>query len=357
MAQQKQVAWADLRVGVFALAGLILMAITIFYVTGGTSFSAKYRLIAYMPDISGVQSGAPVELDGLTVGNVQSAAITPHPQDRAHNMTLVLQIYKKYQDQIRTDSAASLVTQGLLGDRYVSISRGITGTMLPDNGVLQTQETNGMNEVIARSGDLMKTMNDLAGELKVTVQNINQGNGSIGKLMKDPSLYNHLNDAITKVDDMASQIQQGQGSIGKLVESDDLYNKADSAVGSLSDAMSAVKDQRGTLGKLVYDPAMYNHVSSIAQNGDALLSDVRAGKGTLGKLATDDALYANVRDASANLRDATAKLNSNQGTAGKMFGDPALYDNLTGATGDLRLMINDFRTNPKKFLHIKLGIF
>jgi phospholipid/cholesterol/gamma-HCH transport system substrate-binding protein len=333
------------------------MAVTIFYVTGGTSFSAKYRLITYMPEINGVQSGAPVDLDGLTVGNVQSASFTAHPPDRAHNMTLVLQIYKKYQDQIRTDSYASLATQGLLGDRYVSVSRGITGAVIADNGVLPAQETNGMNEVIAQSGDLMKTLNVLAGDLKETVENINQGNGSLGKLMKDPSLYNHLNDTVSKVDAITAQVQQGQGSVGKLVMNDDLYNKADSAIGKVDDAMSAVKDQKGSLGKIVYDPALYNHISGLAQNGDALLSDVRAGKGTLGKLATDDTLFNNVRDASANVRDATAKLNSNQGTAGKLMGDPALYDNLTGATGDLRLMINDFRTNPKKFLHIKLGLF
>jgi phospholipid/cholesterol/gamma-HCH transport system substrate-binding protein len=357
MAQQKQLSWTDLRVGIFALCGLILVAITIFFVTGGTSFSAKYRLITYMPEISGVQSGAPVNLDGLAVGNVQSVSFTPHPQDRAHNMTVVLQIYKKYQDQIRTDSSASLATQGLLGDRYVTVSRGITGTVLPENGVLPTQETNGMNEVIAQSGDLMKSLNVLAGELKETVDNINQGNGSLGKLVKDPSLYNHLNDTIAKVDAITAQVQQGQGSLGKLVYTDDLYVKADSAIGKVDDAMSAVKDQKGSLGKIVYDPALYDHITGLATNGDALLSDVRAGKGTLGKLATDDTLFANVRDASANVRDATAKLNSNQGTAGKLMGDPALYDNLTGATGDLRLMINDFRTNPKKFLHIKLGIF
>jgi phospholipid/cholesterol/gamma-HCH transport system substrate-binding protein len=357
MAQQKQVSWTDLRVGVFALAGLVLVAVTIFFVTGGTSFSAKYRLITYMPEINGVQSGAPVNLDGLAVGNVQSATFTPHPQDRAHNMTLVLEIYKKYQDQIRTDSSATLATQGLLGDRYVTVSRGITGTVLPDNGVLPTQEASGMNEVIAESGDLMKTMNSLASQLQDTVQNINDGKGSLGKLVKDPALYDNLNGTIAKVNAIAAQIQAGQGSLGKLVASDDLYDKADSAIGSLNDAMSAVKDQKGSLGKIVYDPALYNHISGIAQNGDALLSDVRAGKGTLGKLATDDTLYANVRDASANVRDATAKLDSNQGTAGKLMGDPALYDNLTGATGDLRLMINDFRTNPKKFLHIKLGIF
>ncbi|MGA9889003.1 MAG: hypothetical protein WBQ31_15980, partial [Candidatus Acidiferrales bacterium] len=88
-----------------------------------------------------------------------------------------------------------------------------------------------------------------------------------------------------------------------------------------------------------------------------VLADVRAGKGSLGKLATDDALYNNMRDASAQVKEATAKLNSNQGTAGKFFSDPALYDNLTGMSGDLRLLIADFRKDPRKFLHVKLAVF
>ena len=55
--------------------------------------------------------------------------------------------------------------------------------------------------------------------------------------------------------------------------------------------------------------------------------------------------------------DASAKLNSNQGTAGKLFTDPDLYDNLTAMSGDLRLLIGDFRKDPKKFLHVKLAVF
>ena len=74
-------------------------------------------------------------------------------------------------------------------------------------------------------------------------------------------------------------------------------------------------------------------------------------------MITDDSLYNKLRDTSANLATATAKLNDNTTTAGKMFSDPQLYDNLTGLTGDMRLLIGDFRQNPKKFLRIKVSLF
>jgi phospholipid/cholesterol/gamma-HCH transport system substrate-binding protein len=88
-----------------------------------------------------------------------------------------------------------------------------------------------------------------------------------------------------------------------------------------------------------------------------MLDDVHAGKGTLGKLVTDDSLFTRWKDAGENVATATAKFNSNQNTVGKLFTDPQLYDNLTGLTGDMRLLLNDFRQNPKKFLRVKFSVF
>jgi phospholipid/cholesterol/gamma-HCH transport system substrate-binding protein len=350
MAQQKQLTWADLRVGLFVLAGLTLTAVTIFFVTGSQILSPKYRLITYMPEVNGVQSGAPVDLDGIRVGDVQSATLTPHPQDRDHSVTLVLRIDRRYQDQIRTDSAASFDTFGLLGDRFVTISRGLTGTSLPNNGVLPSRPKAGTAEVV-------DSVNALTADLRELIGGIQHGHGTLGKLVADPALYNHLDETVAKIDNVAASIQDGKGSVGKLITNDDLYNKVDSTLDKVDDAMGAVHDQKGTLGKLIYDQALYQNVNDTAHNASAMLADVRAGKGTLGKLATDDALYSNVRDATANVRDVTAKLNSEQGTAGKLMNDPTLYNNVTNLTADMRLLIGDFRTNPKKFLHIKLGLF
>ncbi|MGA8870374.1 MAG: MlaD family protein [Candidatus Acidiferrales bacterium] len=357
MAQRKQLTWTELRVGVFVLVALFLLMVAIFYVTGAGFLGPRYRLITYLPEVEGMKAGAPVDLDGVEVGNVQSIDLTPHPTDHEHSITLVLRVDKKFQKDIRTDSKASLVTQGLLGDRYVTISRGLTGTVIPTNGILPAEEAPDIKQVVERGADVAENLSVLSDQLNEIVSKVRRGEGTIGKVLNDPSLYNHLDSIAARADAMTASIQQGQGSVGKLIESDELYNKADSAVSKLDNAMTAVNDQKGTVGKLIYDPSAYNNINGLAEKGNALLTDVRAGKGTLGKLATDDVLYSNLRDASANVRDATGKLNSNQGSVGKFFNDPALYDNLTGLSGDMRLLISDFRRDPKKFLHIKLGIF
>jgi phospholipid/cholesterol/gamma-HCH transport system substrate-binding protein len=364
MAQRKQLSWTEMRVGLFVLAALVIVLVAIFFVTGGNILGPKYRLITYLPEVEGVQAGAPVDLDGVQIGSVQSVELTPHPQDRMHGIRVVLRIDKKFQQQIRVDpldptksSTASLVTQGLLGDRYVTISRGLTGNPIPENGVVPGAEEAAIKQMVERGADLMQNLGALTDDIRDVITQVQKGKGTIGQLLNDPEMYDHFNSTAAKLDTMASNIQDGQGTLGKLVASDDLYKRVDSTLAKADDVIGAVRDQKGTIGKLVYDPSAYDSIKGFAENGNALLTDVRAGKGSLGKLATDDALFANLRDASANVRDATAKMNSNQGTMGKFFTDPALYDNMTGLTGDLRLLVGDFRQNPKKFLHIKVGLF
>ena len=357
MAQRKQLTWTELRVGLFVLVGLFILAVAIFYVTGAGILGPKYRLITYLPEVEQLTLGAPVRLDGIEIGNVQSMTVTPHPPDQMHNITVVLRIDKKFQDNIRTDSFASLITEGLLGNRYVTVKRGLTGTILPPNSVLSGKEEAAMKQIVERGADLMQNLGALSGDLRGIVDQMREGQGTLGKLMNDPSLYNHMNDTVGRVDAMVTSVQKGEGSIGKLVASDEFYNKLNSTVGHAENVLTAVREQKGTIGKLVYDPTVYENAKGLVEKGNGVLDDVRAGKGTLGKLTTDDTLYNNARDASANIREASAKLNSNQGTVGKFFSDPAFYDNFTGLAGDMRLMVSDFRQTPKKFLHVKMAIF
>src|ERR1700676_2345520 len=129
MAQRKQLTWTELRVGLFVLVGLSVLAAGIFYVTGAGTLGPKYRLITYLPDVSGLANGAPVRLDGVEIGNVESIKIAPRTgnvaRDRTRNIEIVMRVAKKYQEDILTDSEASLITEGLLGNEYVEVTRGL----------------------------------------------------------------------------------------------------------------------------------------------------------------------------------------------------------------------------------------
>jgi phospholipid/cholesterol/gamma-HCH transport system substrate-binding protein len=361
MARSKQLTWSELRVGLFVLVGLLILAVGIFYVTGAGVWGPKYRLNTFLPEVAGLATGAPVRLDGVEIGNVEHITLVPREHgkapDRLHNVEITMRLDRKFQNDILTDSVATLVTEGLLGNRYVNIERGYTGVPLKDGQAVPGGEEKAIKEVVERSADVLANLKALSEQIQDIVAEVRHGKGTIGKLLNDEQAYNHLNSILAKGDQIASTVQSGQGTLGKLVMTDELGNKVNNTVDQVNTILGDLRAQKGTLGKLLYDPSVYDEAKKALENGNAVLGDVRAGKGTLGKLATDETLYNKLRDTSSNLAEATSKMNKNNNTMGKLFNDPQLYDNLTGLSGDMRSLISDFRKNPKKFLSIRLSFF
>lgn len=361
MPHRKQLTWAELRVGLFVLVGLTVLAAGIFYVTGAGILGPKYRIRTFLPEVSGLANGASVKLDGVEIGNVEAVKLVPRVAgklvDKNRNVEVDMRIDRRFQNEVLTDSVASLVTEGLLGNRYVEIQRGLTGTPLKENQEIPGAEEKAIKEVVERSAELLGNLSALTDSAQDMLAGVRAGHGNLGKLLKDEQAYNRLNSILARTDQMMANIQAGQGTLGKVVASDEMYGKVDKAIDNVNGIISDVRAGKGTIGKLLTDPTLYDQAKEAIANTNSLVGDVRAGKGSLGKLATDDTLYNKLRDTSSNLATATAKLNDNTTTAGKLFSDPQLYDNLTGLTGDLRLLIGDFRQNPKKFLHIKVGLF
>jgi phospholipid/cholesterol/gamma-HCH transport system substrate-binding protein len=361
MPQRKQLSWSDLRLGIFVILALVIIVSAVFYITGGNAFTSRYRLVTHLPEVDGLDLGAPVTLDGVPVGNVDAIRVNP-PQpglaaDPTRSVEVEMRVNRNYQPYIRSDSMATLITEGFLGNRVVALQRGYTGKVLQNGEEVPGSEEKAMKQIVERGADLMQNLNALSTQVGDIVSTIQHGKGTIGKLLVDETAYNHINQTLSRVDQIAAGVQQGQGTLGKLVSSDALYDKVDSVVGHVDNITAAVEQQKGTLGKLIYDPTFHDNANQFLQHSDALLADVRAGKGSLGKLATDDSLFAAWRQTGLNLQAATAKLDSNGSSAGKFFSDPQFYDNLTGLTGDMRLLVGEFRTNPKKFLHVKVSLF
>ena len=362
MALHKQLTWTELRVGLFVLAGAVLLAVVIFYVTAGTGgLGPKSRLRAFLPEVDGLTIGAPVRVDGVEAGNVEQIVIAVPkagaPTSKDRNIEVDMRIQKSFQSYIRSDSSAGLITEGLLGNRYVDIERGFVGRVLQNDEEIPGREEKALKQVVERSADLMDGLSAITKQANAVLTDVRNGRGSLGKFMVDQTAYNHLNSSLESLDRMMADVQAGKGTLGKLVTDDEMYNRVDSVAARVDSVLEAVQDQKGTLGKLVYDPGIHESAKRLIDNSNALLTDVRAGKGTLGKLATDDSLFTQYRQAGENLASATEKLNSNEATVGKFFEDPKFYDNFTGLAGDMRLLVGDFRKDPKKFLHVKFSIF
>lgn len=299
MAQRRQLAWRELRVGIFVLIAIAVLVVGIFYITGGQAFTKTYRLVTYLPEVAGLNPGSPVTLDGVAAGNVSVIRMTQaepgKPVDPNRSVEVTMEVRRDYQEYIRSDSVARLITEGFLGNRIVRIQRGFTGRPLQEGQEVPGMEEKAIAQVVERSADVLQNLNALTTQITEIVDTVQRGRGTIGKLLVDETIYDRLNSSLTRVDQMTASIQDGNGSIGKFIASDEIYTKVDSVMGKVDNILGSVEQQKGTLGKLLYDPSVHDSAMQFLAGTNNLLGDVRAGRGTLGKLATDDTLFASWR--------------------------------------------------------------
>src|SRR5215471_966284 len=77
MAQRRSLTWTELRVGILVITSFALLALAIFYVSGQSGFFVKkYTLKAYFQNANNLRSGAEVSLEGVTIGNVATVAVS-----------------------------------------------------------------------------------------------------------------------------------------------------------------------------------------------------------------------------------------------------------------------------------------
>jgi phospholipid/cholesterol/gamma-HCH transport system substrate-binding protein len=122
-----------LRITGIFLGGAVLVWV-FFYLWSSRVFVPKYRLRMYVPEVAGMGVGAPIRLDGIEVGTVDKVRLAQVSASPERRIELVLRIEKRYQNEIRSDSNAMLTTEGLLGNRYVSIQRGFGGSPIGPDG-------------------------------------------------------------------------------------------------------------------------------------------------------------------------------------------------------------------------------
>jgi phospholipid/cholesterol/gamma-HCH transport system substrate-binding protein len=114
---------------------------------------------------------------------------------------------------------------------------------------------------------------------------------------------------------------------------------------------------QGSAGKFLKDPALYDEMSRTMAQLRLVVADLNAGKGTAGKLLKSEELSQRLNQLLGKLNTTVDKINSGQGSLGQLVVNPALYDSLNGATREFQGLAKDMRTNPKKFLTIRLTIF
>lgn len=357
MPAESKIRWARLRVGIMALAAMIILAVLIFLITGNTNFFTTHAtLYTFLADAASLTKGAPVNLNGIPIGTVKDIRLSGLT-DPQKIVKITMEVDADKLTAIPVDSQTSISAANVLGTKFINIKKGTSGTHVQDHDTLPSLNTAEFEDVVQQGYAILTSLQGLVQRADRIVGLVESGKGSIGKLLVDETLYNHLLDIVASVQELANALNSDKGTLGKLIYDPELYNQLRGELTRFDDIMQGLQQGQGSAGKFLKDPALYDDLHRSVTQINSLLADLNAGKGTAGKLLKSDELSNQIQATIGKLDVMLDKINSGQGTIGQLLVNTSLYDNLNGATRELHGLMKDFRANPKKFLRIKLGLF
>jgi phospholipid/cholesterol/gamma-HCH transport system substrate-binding protein len=355
---RKEIQWSQLRVGALVLAAMAVLVGLILLMSGqsGGLFERKLVLRSYFENAAGLKDGAPVTLEGVTIGNVIHVRVVA---DRSPTpVEVTMRVSNEYLDRLHTDTTATIAQAGVLGDSYLDLSSAhASGPAPANNAELKATGAPSIQDVVRNSNESIIELNNLLHKVEVTIDAVNSRRGTAGELINNPELYHKISRIADDLETISGAVAAGKGSLGKLVNDDTLYNRANAAIDRLNKITIALDEGKGSAGKFIKDDALYNNLNAAAANANQMVAEINAGHGALGMLAKDPAFAAKLDDTVTRLDGFLKGLDEGKGTLGQLAQNRALYDHADQMVGQAQQLIKSIREDPKKYLVIRMKVF
>ena len=259
----------NLAVGLFVLVGLTLFTTGLFMIGNRHEALAKH-LVVYTDfvNLSGLSKGSKVQVSGMDAGQVQEIRIPDSPSSK---FRLKIQIDEKLHGLVRSDSIATITTEGVVGDTFVAILPGSAAVpAIQAGGVLQSREPTEL-------ADLLNQAKGTIADVDVAVRNANGLLSSVGGNLN--TTLTTAQRTLTDVDVVVDGVKRGEGAAGVLLRDPKV---ADAVRQTISNTQQATKSLQDT-----------------SMQADALLTDIRSRN-----------FPQKVDDTLISVRDATSKIDS-----------------------------------------------
>lgn len=308
MRRSEFITWSELKVGILVAVALALFVVALFTLGGRVGILApRYTLYTLMPSVSGLSPGAPVRLAGVGVGSVNSvrfidAASRDSLERRMLNtygdslgeraIVVEFDVNRDVRDKVTRSSRVKIGTVGLLGDKYLDLEVGDPREAVLEEGeIVLDEQPIDYEGLIARAAEgVEELVTSLEGSRQIIVA-INEGQGTLGKLINDPELYNEWLQLSQRGTELLQEVRTGDGTLAALINDQRLYEQLVSTTADLEALTTSIRQGDGTLGRLIQDEELYDELVGTIREGQTLVQQLKGGDGTMAKLVNDPTLY------------------------------------------------------------------
>jgi phospholipid/cholesterol/gamma-HCH transport system substrate-binding protein len=235
----------EVKAGIFVFLGLAVMMLTILLMGGGRSlFESYYRIHMEVADAGGLSKGATVKSGGLTVGRVEAISFT----ENYAGVKITILIEKGFQQRIREDSLVRFQTQGVLGDKYLEITGGSPeAAALDDGGQIQAEASKDLAGMLADGGNAVELLKENLANLKVITSSMAENNQmsnimrdlqttsanlkEVTQTLKSSNLTGEMAATMKNFRVVSERMKNGEGTIGALFSDASLYEDLKGLIG------------------------------------------------------------------------------------------------------------------------------
>jgi phospholipid/cholesterol/gamma-HCH transport system substrate-binding protein len=236
-------------VGVFVLGGVLLFTVGLFMIGDRQmAFAKKFTLYTEFKKITGLQPGAIVRVRGAKAGAITE--ILP-PNTPSGKFRVKVEITEDLHQLVRTDSLATIETEGLVGGSFLGIGEGTdAAARVASEGTIAGEEPFDITDLMQQMGDTVKKVNDTFDEMKAEVE---------GTVVAVGDTVDHANKLLV---DVTPDVKK-MAAAGALLSSD------------AAQISAQIRGGKGTIGKLVNDDALYQRMTAITKEADGIAVDTR----------------------------------------------------------------------------------
>ena len=283
----------EILVGLFMFTVLIALGVFTIVLSRENLLKQAHQYEFVFAEVGGLREGDNVYLRGMNVGRVKQTAL----EDSRVRVYVTLDVPLV----LRQGYSIDVVDASMLGGKILKVYEGpINAPPLGDN----------MTILGATPVDMIQELSKAVNGLQSMINSVEQGQGTLGKLLRDDSMYQSMVDLTDDLKVIVARVEAGEGTVGKLLGEDDLYNDA----------------------------------AAMMANARMVSDRLAAGEGTLGQLLSEDAqLYDDFAATMVSVRDISESIAAGEGTLGKLVRDAKLYDETASLVEDVRAAVDDLR--------------
>ena len=247
MKRSSFITWDQLKVGGIILGSLAVLAVAVYKLGQAANlFSKRYELLAYLPQANGLRAGGTVFVAGQFAGTIKAIEFLPVDNDTTKNLRVRMAVDENLHDQIRSDSKAKVRTLGLLGDKVIDISIGTPRyNALRAGDTISVAPSLDYEAVLAQAAGAVNDMVGLTHDMRQLTGGLIKGEGTIGQLITNRKLYDEFVGTMGRANGMLARFENPNGSFGKMLNDPTLYDKLNKLTTDLGAILEDVrKDPR-----------------------------------------------------------------------------------------------------------------